>query len=91
MQMIDDVGNQKRNRSRERGQLTPSMRQDAPAANEIITAAQQDETRSVKGGVKVREKGIKVVGQSGLLPFCFLHLRDHAVYVGRQGSTFGIF
>ena len=47
MRVIDDVGNQKDDRSNERGQLTATMCEHAAPANEVIAAREQDETRSI--------------------------------------------
>ena len=42
MRVIDDVGNQKDDRSSERGQLAATVRQHASPANEIIATRQQE-------------------------------------------------
>ena len=44
MRVIDDVGNQKDDRSSQSGQLSATMREHASPANEVIAAGEQDET-----------------------------------------------
>jgi hypothetical protein len=60
MLVIDDVGNEKQNRSRQRRELTTLMRQHASPPNEKVPGRQQDETRGVQGGVEMREDGVEV-------------------------------
>ena len=55
MRVIDDIGNQKHDRSSERGQLTAPMCEHASPANKVIAAREQDETRSIKRSIQMGE------------------------------------
>jgi len=60
MSVIDDVGNKKQNRSRQRRKLTTLVRQHSSTANEKVPGRQQNETRSIERRVEVRENGIEI-------------------------------
>jgi len=60
MLVINDVGNQKKDRGRQRCQLTTSVRQHSSAANEKVTGRQENETGRIKRRVKMRQDAVEI-------------------------------
>ena len=60
MRVIDDVGNQKQNRRRQRRDLATPVRQDSATTNEVVTGCQQNEAGSVERGVEMGKDGVEI-------------------------------